>query len=667
MDYSSPINQIYALLHYGFAFIILFLILPRYFLSRVSEDPFENRVALFSIAVCFYIVLIYVLVLSKLYEVISFVSIILVLITQRYWRSKALREQAIKDLNVWFYECFEKGFRVNSRWQAFRSKFVNKNTLHSRIWTNNSLGVLLFTSILGVSAYVRFYDAVLYAAPAMSDGAVTLSWMKYINSRMLFHDGIYPQGFHIILSLLSKFAAIDPLYILKYSGPLCGILTEVGLYFAVSRLTGNKFAGIISMAMYGLGGAFLFGGDWERQSATNSQEFAYIFVFPSFYFFLRYLEKGSRLKLLAGFSALSISGFVHSLVFAYAGMGLGVAIIASLLTPSVRSWKRITMIISAGILSVILTYAPIQIALWAGINYNESAAQFLTSTAEVKIPALTIKDVVGLSSLGIIFIMGIIGWRDKSSRLSEWFVLGMGTASFLLYYAAPAVTKSSVLATRTESLWILSICFCTGFAWWSIWRYVKQFRGRKTVETLVTATSIVVFAIIAHISPIVTYKMDWESVFRQYLRIASIHSPKTWTIVSQEEEYSLVYGQGWHQYIQDLLNKYDPQGTPITRKGQDEYDPDTTRWIYVFEEKQVFKVSNTLSIYHELEENRYTKHEKEQKLLKDWLKKYEQYHGKPPIFYEDEFIRIWLLERPEAADKENRRLWGSSSVLVKPS
>ncbi|TYP70094.1 hypothetical protein [Paenibacillus methanolicus] len=519
----------------------------------------------------------------------------------------------------------------------------------------------LLLAVLAAGAYIRFYDAVTYAAPALSDGAVTLAWMKYINARVLFHDGLYPQGFHITLSLLSKFAAIDPLYVLKYTGPLCGVLTAAGFYFVLSRLTGSAFAGIAGAAVCSFGGPFLFGGDWERQAATNSQEFAFVFVFPSLYFLLRYLKTGARPALRTALAGLAAAGFAHTLAFAYAGMGVGVCLIAAMLMKETRRWRTIAIAALAAAATAVATYAPIQIGLWLGVPMNTSAAEFLTSTTVAAIPALTGADKLGLAALAIMAGSLLIGWRRRERRLAEWFALGIGTASFLLYYIAPYLTGSVVLASRTQALWALGICFSAGFAWWSAWRTLGAWRLRPAAEAAAAAVCLLVVAGTLRLGPIVTYKMDWESMFRQYLRIAGEEPLHTWTMFSQEEGYSLAYGIGWHQYVRTLVDEYDPALPPLTRYGQNVPDPNLTSTVFIVEEKQVFRVPDNLIIYAKLAEERYAKHEEEQRLLADWLRVYSAHHGAPAVFYEDAFIRIRYIERPEAKDKNYRRLWGSAS------
>lgn len=664
MDYSSPANQLYALLHYSFALWLLFLLWPKLLFREWPEDRLGYRVSLFIKAVCLYIVIGYVLTALQLYELISVAAVLLLLSARRFWRKGGheARRQAGLNLNVWFYELLEIGFRLKTRWMAYRGKLTmaRKEVKGMQAWKAGTIQRIGLVAVAAGSAYLRFYDAVRSAAPALSDGAVTLAWMKYINARILFHDGIYPQGFHIILSLLSKFAAIDPLYILKYTGPLNGVLMVFSLYFSVSRMTGSRTAGLFAGALYGLGGTFLFGGDWERQAATNSQEFAFIFVFPAITFLLEYLKRGEREALRVSAAALTAAGLVHSLVFAFAGMGVGVALIASALTPSSRSWRRMGMAALAALGTVLASYAPIQLASWAGVPYNESAAEFLTDTTTVGYPELAVSDYAGLAAIGLTALAGLAFWKDNRIRLEEWFTVGFGTASFLLFYAAPALTGSTLLAARSESLWMLALMFCIGFAWQPVCRVIRPLRTHRRLEALAGLSLLVAAVCYIRPQPIVTYKMDWESMFRQYLKISAEHPPKTWTVFSQEEGYSLIYGIGWHQYIGTLVKQYDPAGTPLTRNGQDEYDPDVTRHMYVIEEKEVFKLPETTSVYAILKA-RYDKHEEEKILLKNWLDRYSEVHGKPPVYYEDEHIRIWYLERPEAKDKTQRRLWGAPS------
>ncbi|WP_373230231.1 hypothetical protein [Cohnella sp.] len=662
-DYSSPSHQLYSLIHFGFSFLLLMVWLPRFFIPSSGDDRLEDRFGRFSIAVCIYIVMGYLLVLLKLYEVISVSIVIMLLCTRTFWRkgSAKKRDEASVIYGVWFYELTEIGFHLKNRWKQWRGKLT---MIHKEIRLKNAaradlLLLVVLGTVIAISVFVRFYDAVRHAPPALSDGVVTLAWMKYISQRELYHDGIYPQGFHITLSLLSKFAATDELYTLRYTGPLNGVLTVISYYFCLSRMTGNKAAGIIAAALFGFGGPILFGGDWDRQAATNSQEFAMVFLFPSLYFILRYLQENDRRFLWNGMAACAVAGFTHSLIFAYVGVGIGVALIAVILSNSPRPWKRILIVSFISLGAVVITYAPIQIGMWAGVKLHGSSANFLTETIAVSIPILGIRDFVGLGSIAFISLFALIGWRNRQRRTLDLFAIGMGVATFVLYYWAPYATQSELLSSRSSTLWILYICFGTGFAWWSFWRYLPQWKRVQPLQIGLSGALALGLAFYVHVQPIIPYKMQWESEARAYLKIASVHQKRTWTIFGNDQNYALAFGNGYFQPLSTLITQYDPTGTPITRVGQDEYDPDVTPWMYVFQQKNVYKVNKSNSVY-DVMQKRYADNERDNRLLLDWIAEYEPIHGRPPVVYEDENLRVYLIERPDAKDKRIRRMWGTS-------
>ncbi|MBW9234207.1 hypothetical protein JQK62_18440, partial [Leptospira santarosai] len=53
----------------------------------------------------------------------------------------------------------------------------------------------------------------------------------------------------------------------------------------------------------------------ERQAATNSQEFAFVFIFPALYFLIKYVCDKQKEDLKIGLICTAIIGLVHSLVF----------------------------------------------------------------------------------------------------------------------------------------------------------------------------------------------------------------------------------------------------------------------------------------------------------------------------------------------------------------
>ena len=222
MAYATMATHISPVVHYIIAFLFLFILLPRWLFSTGYVEWTDRWFAAYVKMIFFLIISGYLLVLTKLYEVPSLVVLFIVIIGYRFVK----REREKKTITVMGH-LLNSLFNVLEGLLKFKvmdalTKVLNritklKSTFQQKISWNLAWEGLAFIIIIGVSSYLRFYDAFASAAPPMSDSYVTLTWMKYIDARQLFHDGIYPQGFHIYLATLFKFAAVDALYILRYS------------------------------------------------------------------------------------------------------------------------------------------------------------------------------------------------------------------------------------------------------------------------------------------------------------------------------------------------------------------------------------------------------------------------------------------------------------------
>ncbi|BAU29711.1 hypothetical protein DFP93_10688 [Aneurinibacillus soli] len=662
--YASILNQLYEMAHFTFSFLLLMVIVPRFLFARSKiEDTGACLFARFLRGVFVYIVIGYVLVLLKLFEVLAIVAVLLLLGFRHYLRRNAatVRTRAMTAVGLLFYETLDIRFRIRQFWLRWRAGFVSgmRAFLFGKQFRQAILPGLLLLAVLAGSAYVRFYDAWEHAAPAMSDGYVTLAWMKYIESRVLFHDGIYPQGFHIILAYLHKFAAIDQVYVLKYMGSFSGVLITLGLYFAVSRWVNNHFAGIAAAALYGLTGEALHGYDWIRQASTNSQEFAMIFVFPTLYFLARYMKEGDRADLWTAAAGCAVTGLVHSLIFGYIGMGLGILIVLGLVTGFRLLGKRVWNLCLAGAASVVIAIIPYLLGKILGREVHGSSEDFLTRTVQVPPPELHLLDYTALAAL-VVFLLTVLFTRKlRYEKVMDWFAIGIGTSTFLLYEFGGAVTHSLLLATRSSSLWALAIPFSIGIGLHAVWRLFDRMKGHNILQA--STCSILIFALVkqTHLMPIIPYKMEWDTSAEQYLRIAESYRPKTWLIVSQNEGYALALGNGYHMYLHDLLDQYDPSRSILTRKGENKPDAGIANDIFIYNEKKVFELSKSHAIYPLLAE-KYKQRKKDNEELRQWITTYQASHDNLQIFYEDENLRIYHLHKEEYPGKKQEQVWGKS-------
>ncbi|UOF89035.1 hypothetical protein LSG31_13995 [Fodinisporobacter ferrooxydans] len=660
-SYSSLQNQLYHSSHFAFALLVLMVIVPRFIFTQTSSDRLEQFFSNFLRIILLYIIIGYVLVLTKLFEVLSIFVTLALIASSRYLRpsSTAERERIFQNIAVNFYNFLDAGFFLRDNWKKWRKMNVMNETFkitRANMHTKLVLPIVILF-VFACSAYLRFYDSWMYAAPGMADGYVTLAWMKYIDARILFHDGIYPQGYDIVLSYLHKFAAIDALYVLKYAGPLNGILTMLGFYFVFSRLFKNSIAGIIAIAVYGLAGAGLFGDDWMRQASTNSQEFAFVFIFPTLYFSLRYAVENRRSDLINVFAGWTIIGLVHSIGYAFVSLGIGLIMLLIVLTQANNGWKTCLHLAGAGGISLVISLLPLIIGLLMHKELHQSSEKFLLGEVNVSPPHLHIWDMIGLSALFLILACSVVCKKTKTEQLYDRFAILFGILIFLLYEFGPSITHSEVLEARSRSLWVLTILFVIGVGWKSFWYLTEKLPYQKWIQLLVSVGLICLLIQSSRFQPIIPYKMEWESGVEQYLRIASLHPNKTWVIFSHNEGYDLALGKGYQQFIETLLKDYDPSQPGLTRFGQMKRDRNIPNNIYIYEEKNVFQVSKHNSIYPVLEKE-YKKREQEMAQLKKWIHTYETHNKDLQTFYDDPNLRIYSIHVPETKQERQRKIWG---------
>lgn len=664
--YSSIPNQLFHIGHYAFAIWFLFIWYPKFIFSKENNDWFIQLFSNSLRIVGFYIIVGYLLVGLKLFEVLAILALLIFILFRKYFlpNSGEMKLDALAAFNARFYDLIETTYRLKLSWKKIRYKTLLVDKRESTDFSINTLFPKLFIlSVFIIIFYVRFYDAWASAAPSMSDGAVTLAWLKYINERVLFQDGIYPQGLYIILAYLQKFAAIDAMYIVKYTGPVDGTLIVVGIYFFVSRLTGNRVAAIVAAAVYGLGGESLFGHDWFRQSATNAQEFALVFLLPTFYFFICFFRSGNKNNYWTGTIGCMVIGFIHSVIFAYVGLGLGIMMFLALVIGDERK-RKFWMGLVAGIGSVLVSsLIPLGTGLLLGRKFHSSSAEFALQKVDVTFPLLGFWDILGIVSL---FVVGIAGIKVKTET-DQWtyrFVFLFGLVCFLIYYFAGTLTQNAVLSSRTGLPWMLSICILLGFFWNVVISWVpRKDNAKRWIEIVLCSVLIISIVIETRLQPIIPYKMVWDSVAEQHLRIAEQNVPSTWVIFSQSEGYSMVLVNGFHQYISTLINDYDPNGFPLTKRGGSAPDPNVSYHIYIFEEKEVYRVDKKYDIYTSLEPE-YERREIEYAKLRDWLKVYQSHNGDLQTFYEDQYVKVHYIHRKVDGEAGNEAVWGKPRLSI---
>lgn len=636
--YAEWSRQAAQLARFSAAFLALYVAVPR-LVWRVSGESLIDRFwKRYVRMVAFTIALVYCLVLANLYEVISFVCCVGLLAFQQFWfgPNRHRRTQRVGNrLAVPLYDTLDGLVRPTQYIRRFcQRQFARYKNMVRSLWTDAG-SFMMLVAVLGYSAYLRFYDAVTHAAPAMSDAYVTLAWLKYIERKTLFHDGIYPHGFHIILSTLHKFAGQDALYTLKYTGPLCGVLTAFGLYYVVWRLTGRKSAGLMAALAYGVLGAYL-PMDWARQAATNSQEFALIFLAPAWYFAHCYLTEGKQGDWWAALCSFLIIGWVHTLIYAFLFAGLCCLGAAHLIGQWKMAIKRAWPLLLAAVISGLLAALPMGIGFLLGKELHSSSVEFITSKMAMPFPMITWIDKLALFGLLTSPLLTLFG-RERRRFTPALFTALLGIASYFLYEYLGPVTGNAVLVTRSNLLWSLTAAIGCGLAWNVSWSVVSRLAKWRLADLVAAMAAIGVAVIVLVPQPALPYKMQTDNMVEQYLRISGQYRPTEWMIVSASEGYALVLGQGYHLMLENFLQGYaaSTPGFLQTADGEELLTPD----VFVYREKVVYETAfDTMRA-------EYARRAVEYGQIQTWLDAFRQTHDNLSLFYQDDTLEVWHIDQ----------------------
>lgn len=630
-------------LHYLFAMLLLFGLLAGLIFVKNGEEFLDIFFSNFSRMVFLIIVVSYILVIIKLFEFISIFAIMMVLIIRKFYftNPENIRIRKLKDIRSWITDYIEGIIDLQKVVLIkIKRKMLEKQSLDS--WGLAKilfLGTLIFTIIY--SLLIRLYDAFANAAPAMSDAYVTLAWAKYIDNRILFYDGIYPQGFHIYLAVMKKFSSIDMLYVLKFTGPIVSFLIALGIYFSVSRFLKCKYSGFIAGAAYGLFGLY-FTGSLERQTATNSQEFAFLFIMPCLYFFYKYAKSKSKEDFYVAGAAFAVIGLVHALAFIYTAIGIIVLGISFLIHDffSLKKvfWKILGLCVFGGLVAVI----PMGVGLIMGKGFHGASVDFIQETNFIPVfPTLIISDYLSMIAAALCLLLFFFRFKDKATTAYLFLVL-FWAMSFCLYYYGGHITDSLIVETRARELFAIASPVIIGGGAFSAFEILKKFDYKGIMRPVVSSVLVIwVFALSVPV-PIIPYKMEYNSPVEQYIVISENYRPTEWLIVSQEEGYAMVYGRGWHLMTGDFLKEYTGNHKGLIGDSSDEKSINVPN-VFIFHEKQIYKTYKEMDILAKAYDRRMA----ESLELGNWINKNMGVNDRMSLFYEDDYLAVYHLLQEE--------------------
>lgn len=667
--YEQFWSQSYHLLHFGFAYFLLLYLWPKLLFPKFSEDKLEQAIVNYLLMALLLLGISMILIAVNLYEFLS-VTAILILLTYHKFVSGRRRIDTVPHSNklaTWFFDYFEGLFQLRSVIGAYAKKEKTALTGHLResVKPGISMGYsILLAVIFGISAYMRFYDAVHSPVPNMSDGWVLLKWIKYAEHRVLYPDGIYPAGYQVFIATVRKFADIDTIYMVKYVGPLNMMFLMVGYYFMISRLTKSKAAGLVAIIVYGILSPIFYSFLYERQASSMSQEFGLAFVCVCLYFYLQYMQTGKRHLLWAATAGTSVTGLSHSIPYVWIGLGMGCMIAVHLVIMGRTNVKRILHLTVAGLITMAVSLAPIITAYLFKVQVYQGVTDFVESEKSTYLhPDLYAMDYIALLFTGLLFLYGCFKKASRLDRLPELFVAIFVLATFLLYYYG-VYTKRELIIVRSRDLWYASIPLAIGMGSYVLFRAMTTFRNRRYVELAIVTVFLAISVFKVPPKPIIPYKLESKVTIEQFMKITKMY-PSFLIVSPRVQMFPLVYGKGSHMYLQtgspNLIDDYDPHLIPLTKYGEKKH-ADVAADIFIFYEKRVFQVDQSESRIYSIEEPKYQRYAQQYQSLQQWIQisKASIPKGDFSVFYDDHDLTIYHLHRHESEEDRKdivRKIW----------
>lgn len=654
------LEKVFYFILYLVTFALLYVALPPVLFSgtKDTEHPvfFSNFIRM-SLLV---IITGYILAFLKIFELVAVLFVFGLVIYRNKRRISKLSNQGESfsdEIYYWIYD-YTDGLihlpgliktKIKNRWRRIKSKLVSfdqSDVIHAV----NMIFVFVYSGVL------RFVDIFENAAPAMSDAYVTLAWIKYIGKNRLFRDGIYPHGYHIHMSILQKIASLDPLVILKFSGPVTSMLIIYALYFFTSKLLKCRTSGLVAASVYGIFG-YCLTASIERQVATNSQEYGFIFILPCLYFTYQYLKSNNKKDLYIAGAALTVTGLIHTLSFAFTVLWIAMVFVSFLITCPKETVKKIKALFVTGVISSTVMMLPILIGLAFGKEFHGASLDFATGVSQGgSIPRMILTDYLVFASLAIevlhIVFRLLTDKRVKDSHdLTDItglvFMCLLGFSAVFIYFLGGTVTKSLVMATRTGEVYALIAPVIIACGFYGLFRFLLYPLGtsKKTVLSGIGLAGALGLTLMLSPEPVIPYKMEYNSYVEQYYRIKKEIRATEWLVVSQEEGYAVCLGKGWHLMAKDFLEGYDPKN--LFSGSADPESEMPVPNVFIFIEEEPYETYRTTDILEEA----YRRRVKESALLKKWVEEYQRANGDAILYYQDEHLTVYRINKPSTEDR----------------
>lgn len=662
-----------------FVFLVIYYIIP----SRIIHFDDEANKPLDKFFISFIqsnfvtIVLVHILVTAKIYETFSIIFSYFAVYMFIAWyrgRSPAALIDALGMQTVVYLLDISDGRlsqlkRVGSvlrRHFAERGLLLKKSLLG---YIKNPFSGILVGIVLIGAAVLRFNHTIVHAAYPHIDMYVHLQWSKRLGLNQLYFDGVYPEGYHTIISAINKIFFIDLYWIVRYIGPIGGILLVLSTYYFVLRITKSHKASLISLVVYSLV-VETFPGVMFRQGAALPQEYAAIFILPGLYMLFLYLTTEKNSFLAIYLQSLACTLLIHSYAALYLMIWSAILFLGTLLFVGIKK-EVFLKLLSYGFITGVGSMLPIGIGWLILRRFHQSSIEFVEEgmflgeelqksvydmAKSIFITGNPFLDIIIPGSIFLIMLLFVI--KDKHWRITAFTVIISNLFMYLMYRGPEFNIFNLSVHSRTRVFFalILVIFYACGFnALEHLLSLLLRLKNRFRNVLIGVMSLVLCSAIIYYYPPIELYRgmEEYDAAAENYLKIKNTFPVMDWTIIGPNEQLAQALGVGWHSDVLRFIQKYslqqaqDPEfQIPIPTHHIFAY---TEKWPLNFE-RMVTEKDAQLELEPEGDDAfmQYYKNKDQRAILQAktiaWFDTYYKNHQGVTIFYEDDKMRIYHIQ-----------------------
>ncbi|MBP1154244.1 MULTISPECIES: hypothetical protein [unclassified Paenibacillus] len=663
------------LLKFLFSYFLLFYIIPSLVVPLDEDHKGKlDRWVISMIHSHFFIILIvHLFALSKLYETISLyvaVAIAFTLLAKRKIKSGEVtlgRKQLVRLLDLTDNRD-ELKRKLLAKWMETKGDMRSGFKQGLQVFLSSPIawaGTILSLVLCG---YVRFGHSIEHAYYGASDPYVHLKWVKALSANILYIDGVYPYGFEAVIAALNKFYLLDPYYIVRFIGPLAGVLILITLYYVLRKYDPNDMMAIfVTMAIIAAS-SWLFGGYLWRQMSALSMEYGILFFFPGIHFLIEYFRKGRPASLFLAAECMVLTLFIHPYVAVCTGAAYIVVFLfhADKVIRSGSFLKLVIIFLLAGGIGVM----PLVLGVLSGLEFHETSIDFVRDSVNLggdefrtwsklwegySTNHFILVFLVSIGVLGILVVAGmLLRFLHRGSVLltSDWRMnsvyLLLGLLFFGMYQADHLGLPVFIPEYRLEIFFIIVAAVVIARTLSQIVAFIQNRFVSEAIKLVASVLILMFFFSNAGYALPLGNRYQYEEAVQAYIKIRNEFPHQEWTIISPIEEYPMVLGYGWHtnlwEFAKGITEKDEKAGSFPTNYVflfVEKIPLDTNREVTEEDAEQPFpaNVGARLDDYYRIKENRIAI----QARAYYWAEAYRKTNSHMQIFSDSPNMRVYLI------------------------